>query len=402
MAVEITGLTYNDEGYYEINDAQDLVDLATYVNAGNNCEGLTFKVTAQDGIDMSSVENFTSIGTTEYEFRGTFNGNGKTISNPNTDLFVNADDATIQNLRLVGTAGNDVIKLGNGSNVSIDTSAGDDTIQVNVDKVTDFTVENFTAGDVIQFFDDDANPVAATKLETVDGKLVATANGKTVTIGGLSLPTTGTVWELDGTIATYSTGTSEGAYIDGDKISFREADTVDQVVLGGIANAPTVNGKNVNISATNFAGDTVNVGGYSFAVAAGDYTGKTFSGSADADTLTHSGSNLVINTGAGNDNISLDGGANNTIIGGTGDDTITDNGTGGNVCVYTGENFGNDQISGFKSNDTIVIAQKFDYAIDGSTVTVTKGGATVGTINVQTAAGVTTRQQISTVTLLTA
>ena len=34
MSVQIEGLTYNDEGYYEINDAQDLVDLATYVNAG--------------------------------------------------------------------------------------------------------------------------------------------------------------------------------------------------------------------------------------------------------------------------------------------------------------------------------------------------------------------------------
>ena len=43
----ISGLTYNTAGgYYEIKDAQDLVDLATYVNAGNDAYGKTFKQTA--------------------------------------------------------------------------------------------------------------------------------------------------------------------------------------------------------------------------------------------------------------------------------------------------------------------------------------------------------------------
>ena len=40
----IEGLTYN-LGYYEIPDASALNALATYVNEGNTCEGLTFKVT---------------------------------------------------------------------------------------------------------------------------------------------------------------------------------------------------------------------------------------------------------------------------------------------------------------------------------------------------------------------
>ena len=37
----ISGLTYNTTGgYYEINDAQDLVDLANYVNGGNDAGNL--------------------------------------------------------------------------------------------------------------------------------------------------------------------------------------------------------------------------------------------------------------------------------------------------------------------------------------------------------------------------
>ena len=67
----ISGLTYNTAGgYYEIKDAQDLVDLATYVNAGNDAYGKTFKQTANitfahtsDWNDTSSEEhNFNGIG----------------------------------------------------------------------------------------------------------------------------------------------------------------------------------------------------------------------------------------------------------------------------------------------------------------------------------------------------
>ena len=89
----ISGLTYNTAGgYYEINDAQDLADLATYVNAGNNAQGKTFKVTQDivfthttDWNDASSTEdNYTAIGgyigdSYQY-FKGHFDGQGHTIS----------------------------------------------------------------------------------------------------------------------------------------------------------------------------------------------------------------------------------------------------------------------------------------------------------------------------------
>ena len=77
----ITGLTYNSAGgYYEISDAQDLVDLATYVNGGNKASGKTFKQT--QNIGMSSIGNFTPIGkSSAYTFSGTYDGDNKTIAN---------------------------------------------------------------------------------------------------------------------------------------------------------------------------------------------------------------------------------------------------------------------------------------------------------------------------------
>ncbi len=79
----ITGLTYNSTGgYYEISDAQDLVELANYVKATGNyaSSGKTFK--QMQDIDMSSISNFTPIGELggSYSFAGTYDGDGYTIS----------------------------------------------------------------------------------------------------------------------------------------------------------------------------------------------------------------------------------------------------------------------------------------------------------------------------------
>ncbi|MBR3411791.1 MAG: hypothetical protein IKG81_03795, partial [Bacteroidales bacterium] len=77
----ISGLTYNSAGgYYEISDAQDLVDLANYVNGGNNASGKTFKQTA----DITLTEAVAPIGNSEYNyFSGTYDGGGYTISGLN-------------------------------------------------------------------------------------------------------------------------------------------------------------------------------------------------------------------------------------------------------------------------------------------------------------------------------
>ncbi len=82
-------LTYNTEGgYYEISDASDLGNLAEYVNFDNDCEGLTFKVTADIQLESSEAPtgNFEGIGYVDadgyaHPFKGTFDGCGHTISN---------------------------------------------------------------------------------------------------------------------------------------------------------------------------------------------------------------------------------------------------------------------------------------------------------------------------------
>ena len=65
------------DGLYYIVDSEDaLRAIATYVNAGNNCDGKTFKQTQP--ITLSG--NFTPIGASGKPFSGTYDGDGKTIS----------------------------------------------------------------------------------------------------------------------------------------------------------------------------------------------------------------------------------------------------------------------------------------------------------------------------------
>lgn len=87
----------------EIKTANDLVQLATYVNAGHDLAGKTVKL-AND-VDMTSVANFAPIN----NFSGTFDGQDHTISNLNVSantnyagLFGHVYSATIMNVKLAG------------------------------------------------------------------------------------------------------------------------------------------------------------------------------------------------------------------------------------------------------------------------------------------------------------
>ena len=106
--VSIDGFSYNEAGnYFEIETAADLEHLSSYVLNGNSTSDLTFKQIAD--IDMSAVESFTPIGNGATQFKGTFDGNGKTIDN----LTVNAatdykglfgyvgTDGTVANVTLI-------------------------------------------------------------------------------------------------------------------------------------------------------------------------------------------------------------------------------------------------------------------------------------------------------------
>ena len=97
----LDGYVFSKDGDdYLIKNEADLERLAAYVNSGHTAEGLTFKLAAEDGITMTAEH--TAIGNSSYRFKGTFNGNNKTISN----LTVNKPYETYQGLfgYLGGTA----------------------------------------------------------------------------------------------------------------------------------------------------------------------------------------------------------------------------------------------------------------------------------------------------------
>ena len=110
----IDGLSYNSTGgYYEIPDADALNALASYVNSGHDCSGMSFKVT--DDIDFNpsstTTDNFTAIGDWYKPFKGNFNGDGKKISGiriykPNDiyqGLFGCISNANVENIILTDT-----------------------------------------------------------------------------------------------------------------------------------------------------------------------------------------------------------------------------------------------------------------------------------------------------------
>lgn len=73
-----------DGDAYLISSPKDLCDLSEYVEAGNDCEDVTFKLAAD--IDLSDIRDFTPIGKCSSYiqgtfFNGTFDGDGHTISN---------------------------------------------------------------------------------------------------------------------------------------------------------------------------------------------------------------------------------------------------------------------------------------------------------------------------------
>lgn len=75
-----SGLTYNENGYYEIRTATDMKTLCNRVNSGDRCQGLTFKVLVSE-LDMSGI-TMSPIGeTSSASFDGTFDGNGVVIKN---------------------------------------------------------------------------------------------------------------------------------------------------------------------------------------------------------------------------------------------------------------------------------------------------------------------------------
>ncbi len=89
---------------YLISSIQDLVYFQQQINGGNSTY-LNANFRLERSLDLGEIESWTPIGTTN-EFKGTFDGNGKTIDNVNLKdgtelgLFANVNGAKISNLGL--------------------------------------------------------------------------------------------------------------------------------------------------------------------------------------------------------------------------------------------------------------------------------------------------------------
>ncbi len=104
----LNGVAYigTEENPYKINNLDDLIDFRTKVNGGTTYEGLFIKL--MDDINCGST--WTPIGTSSNNFKGTFDGNNKTITYviPSTStgylgLFGYTQNATVKNLNVDAT-----------------------------------------------------------------------------------------------------------------------------------------------------------------------------------------------------------------------------------------------------------------------------------------------------------
>ena len=186
------------------------------------------------------------------------------------DSYTNAED----NISVLGSAG-DVIKPASGN-------------------LTDLTITN--NGVVASYRADGSN---------FDSQ---------ITIGGLSLSQEVNSWSLESGTASFIPTTLAGAYLNGGEIAYQvESVGSAQVAISGISNLDGIAdvGKVIEIdgSAVNDSGAAValNSNGYQFNLT-GDWSGKTFTATANADVITNfAASGLTITTGDGADTIAITG-----------------------------------------------------------------------------------------------
>lgn len=190
----INWLTKDTDGAYLIQNATDLQNLSNYVNGTGNsskahtCESLTFKL-ANDISDFSGV-NFTPIGNSDNSFKGTFDGNGNTISNLKITstsacqgLFGYVDNGgTIQNLNVSNAEIIGALSLGviagysNGTVTNCNVSGSQVTGSNCYEAATNFYIGGHNLGGIV------GNNYGTIKNSTFSGTVSGTEND----IGGIA------------------------------------------------------------------------------------------------------------------------------------------------------------------------------------------------------------------------
>ena len=179
------------------------------------------------------------------------------------------------------------------------------------------------------------------------------------------------IWDIDGTSAIYRAagGRSAGYLLEDNVINYYPEILGESLIeLSGVSvdednQLDFANNRTVLISAANFAGSAITVNShseeYDFELNQGDYSGKTFIGSASNDFITDYGSNIKFELGAGYDSIEIFG-ESATIDAGAGDDSVVVGNDGLSIAVSLGG--GSDvidnnalyvEIYGGEGNDTI-------------------------------------------------
>ncbi len=188
-ATSITGTTIG------ISTAEDLANLASAVAAGASTSGKTFVLL--NDIDLSGYGNWTSIGSYSNSFRGTFDGNGYTISNlthttcnvdGTTGLFGYVQEATLENIKLDGV--NITGFMGQGQYIGALAGYAYETSVENIDITgLNFNVDmNFAesyVGGAIAYIDSDTSSTArCIKNINIDGT-ISLGEDYQQTIGGI-------------------------------------------------------------------------------------------------------------------------------------------------------------------------------------------------------------------------
>ena len=185
----------------------------------------------QDGTKGSAIENSqanTLLTGTEFD---------DTIKNNGSNVTINAGagndsiyTSSRRNVTVFGGAGNDTIEI-HGSNILIDGGADDDLIQIyseatiNVGDGNDtiefnesfkkFTVENFDEGDVIKLVH------AVDSITSMNGGIIALVDGKEISITGMNVSSVGEwIFDAENHVATYKDSTLHGAFADGNSIIY--------------------------------------------------------------------------------------------------------------------------------------------------------------------------------------
>lgn len=96
------GANFSDYPCMKVSSKEDFEQILTWFNTEKtNYSGLTVKLDTD--ITMSQINNFTGIGTTGKPFKGTFDGNNKTVTLSDYSLFNYTNGATIKNVKTAGS-----------------------------------------------------------------------------------------------------------------------------------------------------------------------------------------------------------------------------------------------------------------------------------------------------------